>query len=204
MMMCMVRMGQFVWLEVFRREGVRTGQRVAGLSDDNTHVVNEFHWCSLLPFVQYYHGVAFTSIRCLRRRRRSHTLRALTRWVLQVFLPRYNSRTPRTPATVQATLFSAQVAAGTSLILVVFYRLTDAHLLFHFRLELSAYPYNLLRHVATPAVFVAWRLRAFSDQFIGAALVLSVHVLRCEARVAAPAFYTFVPLAQSRADTAPG
>jgi hypothetical protein len=75
------------------------------------------------------------------------------------------------------------------------HRLTNAHLLFHFRLKLAAYPYDLLRHVATPAVFVTWRLGAFSYQLVGAAFVFSIHVLRCEARVAPTAFYPFVSFA---------
>ena len=81
-------------------------------------------------------------------------------------------------------------------------RLTDAYLLFHFRLELSAYTHDLLRHVATPAVFVAWKLGAFSYQLVGAALVFSIHVLRCEACVPPTAFDSFVSFAQAGADAA--
>jgi hypothetical protein len=75
------------------------------------------------------------------------------------------------------------------------HRLTNTHLLFHFRLELSTYADDLLRHVATPAVFVAWRLGAISYQLIGAAFVFSIHFLRCEACVVPTAFYPFVPFA---------
>jgi len=73
--------------------------------------------------------------------------------------------------------------------------LTDVHFLFHFRLELPAYSHDLLGHVTAPSVLVAWRLGAFSRQLIGTALVLSVHVLSCEARVASTTFYSFIPFA---------
>jgi hypothetical protein len=84
------------------------------------------------------------------------------------------------------------------------HRLTDAHLLFHLRLELSAYSHDLLRHVATPAVFVAWRLGAFGYQLVGAAFVLSVYVLSCETCVAPTALYAFISFAQARTDAAAG
>lgn len=81
------------------------------------------------------------------------------------------------------------------------HRLPNTHLLFHFRLELAAYAYDLLRHVATPSVFVAGGLGALSHQFFGAAFVFSIHVLRCEARVAPTALYSFVSFAQACTDT---
>jgi hypothetical protein len=148
------------------------------------------------------HAYARISIRFLRRRRRGYALRALTCRVLQVFLPRYHSRTPRAPAAIQPALLPAQISTSTSLIFVVLDRLPDVHFLCHFRLELSTYSHDLLRHVAAPAVLVVWRLEAFSYQFVGAALVLAVHILRCEARVTPAAFYSFVSFAQARTNAA--
>jgi hypothetical protein len=169
--------------------------RVAKLSSDN--VVNEISFvltCEIFS-VHTFHANERSSIRSLRRRRRGYTLRALSRRVFQVFLPRYHSRTPRTPTAVQPILFPAQISPSTPLILVMLHCLTDTHLLFHFRLKLAAYPHNLLRHVTTPAVFVTWRLGALSYQLVGAAFVFSIHVLRCEACVAPTAFYPFVSFA---------
>lgn len=117
--------------------------------------------------------------------------------MLKVFLARDDSCTPGTPAAVQPFLLPTQISSSTPFVLIVLHGVSNADLLFHLGLKLTANAHDLLCHIATASVLMAGRFCSICCELFGAAFVLAIYILRGEAVSASAAFDSFVTFTEA-------